>query len=351
MAMNNPQLLNHKQGHTRNSNIELLRIVAMFMVLMLHVNFWSIGYPSSKDCITAPMPTFFRIAFELACIIAVNLFVFISGWFSIKASVKGICKFLFQCFFILTLTYCIGLGLGYASLTFIQIAELFFAHAWFVIAFLFLYILSPLINTFCNTHSEKALRYFIIAFYLLQTFYGNIAGVIKYTSDGYSPFSFIGVYVVARYMRLYGKKWYKYGPAIYIVSTLLLIVLYQISLYLEIPNLGNQLLKYTCPLNITACIGLVTWIANLQPRYNKIVNFIASSAFAVYLCHICLDWTSKKYAGISHNIYNQFSGISYLAVIFVFMLAVFSASILLDRIRVFCWNILSKHGRLSKSVS
>lgn len=34
-------------GVIRQSNIELLRIIAMFMVLAVHANYWSLGTPSA----------------------------------------------------------------------------------------------------------------------------------------------------------------------------------------------------------------------------------------------------------------------------------------------------------------
>ena len=48
----------------RNSNIEILRILAMFQVLMLHVNFMTIGEPTTAESITNPVPTFFRVFFS-----------------------------------------------------------------------------------------------------------------------------------------------------------------------------------------------------------------------------------------------------------------------------------------------
>ena len=35
----------------RQSNMELLRIVAMFLVLLVHADFFSIGAPSASDCV------------------------------------------------------------------------------------------------------------------------------------------------------------------------------------------------------------------------------------------------------------------------------------------------------------
>ena len=84
---------------TRNSNIELLRIIAMVMILGLHVNYLAIGKPSSQDIATSPLQSFLRMFAEYVCIVGVNVFVLISGWFGINYKLKGLCNFLFQSLF------------------------------------------------------------------------------------------------------------------------------------------------------------------------------------------------------------------------------------------------------------
>ena len=84
---------------TRNSNIELLRIIAMIMILGLHVNFLAIGEPSTEDIVSLPLLSFIRVFIEQICIVGVNVFVLISGWFGINSKPKGIVQFLFQSLF------------------------------------------------------------------------------------------------------------------------------------------------------------------------------------------------------------------------------------------------------------
>ena len=79
---------------TRNSNIELLRIIAMLMILGLHVNFLAIGQPNAQEIISSPIQSFIRLFAEYACIVGVNVFVLISGWFGIHYKPKGIVQFL-----------------------------------------------------------------------------------------------------------------------------------------------------------------------------------------------------------------------------------------------------------------
>lgn len=77
----------------RNSGMELLRITAMFLVLVVHADYVALGVP--EDVMNAN--TICRVAIEALGLVCVNCFVLISGWFGIRASIKGFCNFMFQC--------------------------------------------------------------------------------------------------------------------------------------------------------------------------------------------------------------------------------------------------------------
>lgn len=52
---------NQKIMKVRDSNMELLRITAMLLVLIVHASFLSLGAPASSDFQVAPTNTFFRL--------------------------------------------------------------------------------------------------------------------------------------------------------------------------------------------------------------------------------------------------------------------------------------------------
>jgi IS5 family transposase len=92
-------------NNNRLSNIELLRIIAMAMVLIIHVGFIGIGIPTEQDIQNAPFPTFNRFLFNNLSIVAVDVFVMISGWFGIHPKFKSATNFLFQVFFFSIIVY------------------------------------------------------------------------------------------------------------------------------------------------------------------------------------------------------------------------------------------------------
>ena len=83
----------------RQSNIELLRIVAIFLVMVAHCNIWlGGGLPDFSEGISA-MVVGKHIIASLASICVV-LFVLISGYFSIKPNLKSVVTLWTQIFFI-----------------------------------------------------------------------------------------------------------------------------------------------------------------------------------------------------------------------------------------------------------
>lgn len=188
----------------RQSNFELLRILAMFLVLVVHSDFWSIGAPSVDEYQTATLTSVIRSVIQCVSIICVNVFVCISGWFGIKASLKGITTFLFQCVFIVSITYIFALltGICHFSLTGIRQCLLLDSSLWFVKAYIGLYILSPVLNSFSDSASCRQFVQVLVPFYIFQTLFG-IAGAAPYILNGYSVFSFAGLYLLAKFVRKY----------------------------------------------------------------------------------------------------------------------------------------------------
>lgn len=84
----------------------------MFMVLLLHSSFMAFGMPDMEAIRNSPVLLGGRILQQGICIVAVDVFVLISGWFSIKPKQKSICSFLFQIVFLQILSYVVFVLLG-----------------------------------------------------------------------------------------------------------------------------------------------------------------------------------------------------------------------------------------------
>ena len=190
----------------RESNMELLRIVAMFLVLLVHADFFSLGGPTGEDCVTKPMDAFLRVLFQAYSISCVNIFVCLSGWFGIQPKLKSISSFIFQCLFWLIGLYVFTLIIGTSEWSVNGIKGCFVLTPlnWFIKAYLLLYILSPVLNAFVAHTSRAVFKKVLVFFFLFEWVYGWLFyGAATHIQDGYSTISFVGLYLLARYFRLY----------------------------------------------------------------------------------------------------------------------------------------------------
>ena len=326
----------------RQSNIELLRILAMFLVLVVHASFVTTGFPSLDDFQQDPLPSFTKTFFESISKVCVNVFILISGWFGIKPSIKGFCNFLFQCAYFLFSIYIVFLIFGLTPLSLKGIAGCLCLTSlnWFIRAYAALYILSPVLNAFVEKASKRQFACTLVAFFIFQTIWGW-TGAAKFIEYGFSTFSFIGLYLLARYLNIYGnQKLTAWGGVFYIISVLLNILGFYLCVLWNIPI---KFLAYVNPLVIIGAVGLLLFFNGLKIKPSRAVNWVAKSAFAVFLLHTNPNIYRTIFQPFIKNIYDSYSGVECLSVIFTALLSIYIIAILLDQPRKLLWKKISKH--------
>lgn len=335
----------------RQSNVELLRIIAMFLVLIVHANFTSISCPNINDVETAPISSFLRILTQSLSLICVNLFVLISGYFGINPKAKSIFNLIFQVVFFRIIAILVVIGLGLSQLSrglFINIIP--GSGDWFVMSYLLLILFSPLINSFIKNTTAKQLLTYIFIFYIIQTLFGWILPIWRSVYyNGYSFISMIGLYLLGRYLNLYKSKLQQIS-AKYLIGTYFLISIFTTSiLFCTIKTFDNFLLldyaktvfgSYLSPLVILSSVCLFLFVLKFDFR-SKIVNWIAASVFAVYLIH-CNPYLFTYYLDFCSSLFEQYNSIQYFFLITLFILSVFITAIIIDKIRIMTWNAIVK---------
>ena len=98
-------------NYPRLSNIELLRIFAMILILLVHSGFKTIHAPSNEEIAWMPFSSFLRFFIQSLSVVGVNLFVLTSGWFGINVRLKRFASFLFQILFFVIIGCIIGFSL------------------------------------------------------------------------------------------------------------------------------------------------------------------------------------------------------------------------------------------------
>lgn len=325
----------------RQSNFEILRILAMFLVLVVHASFWAHGMPTIQDFEDSPLSTFTLTLFQSIAIVCVNVFVLISGWFGIKPSIKGFSSFIFQCIYFVLAIYAIAILFGWSHFSIITLISKILCKQssyWFILAYIALYIIAPVLNKFSETATQSEYKYTLIAFFTFQTILGW-SGTAKFIEMGYSCFSFIGLYLLSRYIRIYGiGKLNSRGGSMYVCSIILNTLFFYIATRF---GFNYTYFAYINPLVIIGSVGLLLFFNNIKVSTNKFINFIAKSAFAVYLFHCNGDIFERIFKSIVTNIYSDYSGLTCISMIFCFLIVIFAVSILIDQPRKWLWKLLS----------
>lgn len=308
------------------------------------------GAPSHDDFVGYPLDASLRVIIQAISIIGVNVFVLISGWFGIRASLKGCCKLLFQCFFLMLLSYGIVLLFGLESFSLRNTAILFLGTRglWFVKAYLVLYIISPILNTFIETVSQQFFLRIVLSYWAFIIIYGWIFPTSTgYMCGGYSPVFFIALYLLARYIKIYSPKFSRM-PIKYDLLLVLGIVVLNSSVYLYSLNGGGKLIfiissqlleRYLSPTVTLISLFMLLVFSKLYIK-SKFINWLAAGSFAVYLLH-CTEYFAKYYIALCRLIHENTNAYTYWLSILVVCSAVYFLCIIVDQIRIFVWNRLS----------
>lgn len=329
----------------RDSNIELLRIVSMLLVMVVHADYLALGAPSAVDISTSYGSSFMRAYVEALSCICVNVFIIISGWFGIRFKLVRLMEFVFQVIFISIVLYVLMRLLRHIdTMSFMDWIRLFFIKArsyWFVKAYLILYVFAPVLNAFTDNCSRNQLKVFLIGFYLLQSIYGFYASNVWF-SEGYSPLSFMGLYILARFMRLYPNRWMSFSKytdiAVYLLFSALTAVC---ALYMTpIFEKGATLMfLYSSPLIIFATLYFFLFFTKLSFK-SQLINWVSISAFAVYLVH-CSEYIFEPYyLSTIKRWFDTNTSITFLIYTISFIASLFCMAILLDKIRMTVWRWL-----------
>ena len=193
----------------RQSNMELLRIVAMLMVMVLHTGYASFGYPRTVWLQAEPLRWLGLTMTEVYTVACVNIFVLITGWFGTTFRTKGAVRLAIQPVYVtIVLTLYVWLaGLPQPAGVMGYVRPIW--NYWFVCSYLVLYLLTPMLNAFVEKSDEAALRRFLLVFYVITI---PCSFVFADLQKGYSAVSFVGLYLLGRYLRLYVRRGCSIGP-------------------------------------------------------------------------------------------------------------------------------------------
>lgn len=332
--------MNSTHISVRASNIELFRLVAMLLVLVLHANYLSFGNPTFDDATNFPLETFARSTVYTASVICVNCFVLISGWFGIKPRTNRLAEFLFQVAFMVAVGI-VGMCLftdHHLDGKDVKGIFLLTDNLWFVKSYLVLYLIAPALNAFAESASRRRLVLTLVALYTLQTACGWAFVVVPWVADGYSPVSFILLYLLARCLRLHPSRLTHQRATVYAVVYILCAVVGGTVALLALRHgfdANMWINSYASPLVVIEAATLMLLFTRFQ-FHNRAINWLASSCFAVYLLHCSRGMLDEYCQGVR----DAWAAFGILGII-VLILSVFFLSILIDKVRMSIWKAIT----------
>lgn len=327
----------------RQSNFELLRILSMFLILSLHANYTTFGTPNTDS---SNISICFRTICETMCIVGVNVFILISGWFGIKPKFKVFLSLLYQVLFFSVIAVIISFYNGGLNSSIIVNNFYIGAPYWFVVSYIGLYILSPLLNSFVEQTNSKTILVVIISFFIYQFLYGWIFELAGFRS-GYSLMSFCELYLIARYLKIFRSKITRISCTIdvfiyFLFAFFSAFILCFLTL-MESPfllSVQSKVLSYNSPLVIVSSVFLFMAFAKINFS-SRLINYIAGSCFAVYLLH-ANNYTLPIYSKYAMKLVYDRGGIPSIVLILSYIVFVFILGILIDFVRRNSWELVVK---------
>lgn len=307
---------------SRQSNMELLRVVSMILIMVIHAQFYLIPHS---------IPRWFIL---IGADASVNCFVLISGYFGIHPKIKSFSSFIFQILFFILIGNLISSCGGKASVTSFN----FINFSWFINAYIALYVFSPVLNVYAEKATKRQFQWFLILWAMVEFVMGYAIDYLKF-ERGYSFQAFIFLYMVARYIKIHGGRWCsldkRYDLFLFVLFTLISAFLMSYSAYIGKSTGGEYYLRaYNSPLMILASVFFTLFFSKLKLQ-NGVVNWMGKSAYAAFLFH-CMMW--EWYRGTCLNFYNSNHYILASLYSVGFILLIFMVAIMIDQLRITVWN-------------
>ena len=331
------------QKKERMANLEVLRCVAMMMVVVLHY----LGKGGLLPDLTASLSARDTAAWllEAFCIVAVNVYMMISGYFLCESSFKF--SRLLQ-LWLQVWIYSVVIGVLAAATGIIPVEEISthyyltllfpvtMGHYWFLTAYVFLYVLLPLLGEGLRRMTKQQ---FQVALVLLFTTFCLLKSVLPFRleedSKGYDCLWYLCVFCMAAYLRRFGLLFLQKRSRallLYLAGVIgtfgeaMLLHLYylqtgSLELILKIPYEYNHIFP------LLASVGLFCLFldSRIQGKIGGVAVKIAPYTLGVYLLHENLGvryaWQAWLGTKVISNVW-QLLAWTMLAVIVVFVLGI-----------------------------
>lgn len=276
----------------RNSNIEVLRMIAMIMIVASHAaNYINRG----EAWLTGGGSLLSIQLLGIGGQLGVTIFVAISSWFLCDAnsfSTKKILKLIWSvwsgCVLFCIIDKVFSLKLLDGSDLIKELITPFYSQYWFVTTYIMFALLEPFLRNYIRSLCQEQLKAICIVLCALVFVYN----MVFLSNPGYHLADFICIYVLTCYVKRYRIEiLYKHAGAIAFVSWLGLFILIHVSgKCLNMINHGNAIIQIynrlwsINPIIFTIAISLLI-VFGKNKKCNQRLNRMAKSTLGVYIIH------------------------------------------------------------------
>ncbi|MGL5259885.1 MAG: acyltransferase [Lachnospiraceae bacterium] len=288
----------------RNANFELLRIIAMFMIVILH--YLSKGNVLKDFETNTTSVNIVAWIIQAFCVVAVNVYVLISGYYLVKKEfrIKKWLGIVFQVLFysitIPIVCYIFNIG-GIREWGIYQwlivVLPMQMEHYWFATSYLILYLISPFLAAGIKTMSKKRLEVILcVMIFVFSELKSLIPMLLSTDKYGYDFGWFICLFLIAGYIRMYGMpviNTKEKAAILYLLSVFFVFAIGFVSARIgtEIDAFSyysNMAYSYNYILVLSASLGLFLYFLYRKINHNlisRIILKISPLTFGVYLLH------------------------------------------------------------------
>lgn len=335
----------------RMANLELLRCLAMMMVVVLHY----LGKGELLADLFAERLDSTGVAawlLESFCMVAVNVYMFLSGYFLCTSSFKlsRLLQLWLQVWLYSAVFGILGAAAGIVAETPVDthyfltlIFPISMGHYWFMTAYVFLYLLLPFVGAGIKHMTKSQMR---LAIALLLAVFCILKSILplrlEMDEKGYNCLWYLCVFVTAAYVRRFGMSFLEKksrAVSMYVACCLMAFAgtMGLHFIYVRTGRLGTILdmcMGYNHIFPFLAALGLFVFFLKLKvpDKIAHVINKVAPYTLGVYLLHenLGLRYTWQRWLGAE-----RVSGVGSLFLwTFLAVACVFCCGILVDRLRV-----------------
>lgn len=289
------------RNSSRNSSLELLRIICMVLIITHHYSVHG-GYGTFSAGDLSGGVIFIQLL-SLFGRPSCSVFAIISGYFLINSRggviyYKRIFPLIFEMHFYSIVIWLIMLITHAVPVTFSQTVKAFFpmlwSSYWYVIFYIIMYIIAPFINSGIKALDKKQFMMLLIILLTVWSVFPTIAIGSNLWHSSYVDF-FLIMYLIGAYLRLHFKNFSQYKrkfKIICILSTFLMLAsvlvndfigyTFDIDFFIRRANLFSE---FNSVIAVIWAISVFCYF-NTMEFSNKIINYIAGSVVGIYLIHL-----------------------------------------------------------------